>query len=298
MDILVTGGSGKVGWKILDRANPQDTIWYTYRNSDVEHPEATGYRLDIRNEDEVSELIFDVEPDSVIHSAAMTNVDGCEKNPETAYEINVDGTGNVGATATKADTHMVDISTSFVFDGTKHPHEEDDEKKPVNEYGRTKALAEEVVEAADIPSAIVRTDQPYGWTETWQNVTMVEWVLDELNRDGNIEVFDDWYNVPTYLPDLAKAILKITKTGKEEIYHAVGPDFLNRYEWSCEIADAFGYDVSRIEPVPSDTVDLPAERPNAYIRNNSVTDVTGKKFSSIRAGLKQMARVENEASSD
>jgi dTDP-4-dehydrorhamnose reductase len=117
---------------------------------------------------------------------------------------------------------------------------------------------------------------------------MVEWILDELNEDGNVKVFDDWYNVPTHLPDLAEAILRITKTGKEGIYHAVGPDYLNRYEWACKIADVFGHDASRIEPISSDTVDLPAERPNAYIRNESVTEAVGMEFSTVCSGIESM----------
>jgi dTDP-4-dehydrorhamnose reductase len=288
MDILVTGGSGTVGWKILDRAEPQDSLWYTYKDSDVDHPEATGRKLDIREKEDVTEVVSEIKPDAVVHSAAMTDVDGCETNPEKARAVNVEGTRNVVNAASSVGAHLVFISTSFVFDGTKHPHEEDDKKNPVNEYGRTKALAEEVVEQADIQSAIVRTDQPYGWTEPWQNETMVEWILDELDEDGDVEVFDDWYNVPTYLPDLAEAILEITKTGKEGIYHAVGPDYLNRYEWACKIADVFGHDASRIEPIPSETVDLPAERPNAYIRNGSVIEAIGYEFVSVRSGLERM----------
>ena len=293
MDILLTGGSGTVGWKILDRAEPQGCLRYTYRSSDVEHPNAVGHELDVRDGEAVSELVSGFEPDAVVHSAAMTDVDGCERDPERAREVNVGGTRNLVEATAEVNAYFAFISTSFVFDGTEHPHDEDDEKNPVNEYGKTKALAEDVVVEADVPCSILRTDQPYGWTEPWQNETMVEWILDELDDEGEVKVFDDWYNVPTYLPDLVEAVLEITRAEKEGIYHAVGPDYLSRYEWTLKIADVFGYDASRIEPISSDTVGLPAERPNAYIRNDSVTEATGRQFASIRSGIESMKDARN-----
>ncbi len=274
MKILVTGGTGVVGWTLLSRRPSSTELDYTYYQNDVSHPAASGYQLDVRSESSVEELVSDLDPDAVVHSAAMTDVDDCERNPAKAYEINVKGTQNIVDAAAQTGSHLIFLSTSFVFDGTKQPHRRDSPRNPVNVYGQTKTDAERLVETSEIPSIIVRTDQPYGWTEPWQKATMVQWILQQLSESDTVPVFKDWYNTPTFVHDLADAVLELALSKKEGIYHAVGPDYICRYEWACEIAAAFGYSESRITAASSEDISLPASRPNVFLEHTLVGNNT------------------------
>lgn len=288
MKVLVTGGTGVVGWALLSRCPPSTELAYTYYQNGVLHPIASGYQLDVRSESSVEELVSDLDPDAVVHSAAMTDVDDCERNPAAARAVNVEGTKNVVAAAAQVDAHLVFLSTSFVFDGTKQPHERDDSRSPVNVYGETKANAERVIESSTTPSAIVRTDQPYGWTESWQTATMIEWTLQQLAESNSVAVFEDWYSVPIFIFDLVKAVLNITLLQKTGIYHAVGPEYISRYEWACKIADSFGYDRSAITPASSENTPLPASRPNVHLDPAPAGNSAMANFKSIQDSLEQM----------
>lgn len=292
MRILVTGGSGLVGWEILTRAEDWADCWFTYHSSEVQHSNARGRQLDIRNRGATERLIEEVDPDVIIHSAAMTDVDACELNPDTAREINITSMENVLAGATSTDSHLIFLSSSFVFDGSNHPHNLDDQRKPINVYGQTKASAERLIEDARVSSAIVRTDQPYGWSQPWQSPTMVEWTLDQLSKDGPVEIFKDWYNVPTYLPDLADSVLKIANKKKNGVFHVVGQDYVSRYDWALAIANTFEHAIDRIKPVLSSHSDIPAKRPNVYLENSSSFASIKIQPTSLENGLERMRSID------
>lgn len=287
MRILVTGGSGLVGWEILTRAEDLANCWFTYHSSEVQHSNARGRQLDIRDRTATERLIGEIDPDVIIHTAAMTDVDACETNPDTARAINVNGVENILAGATNTDSHIVFLSSSFVFDGSNHPHNPNDPHNPINVYGQTKADAEELIKHADVSSAIVRTDQPYGWSQSWQSPTMVEWTLDQLSKDCPVEVFNDWYNVPTYLPDLADSVLGIANAKRNGIFHIVGGNYVSRYDWALKIADIFEYNPEQIEPIPSSISGIPAKRPNVYLENTLISLIRTQP-TALKTGLEKM----------
>lgn len=252
------------------------------------HLRAHGYPLDVSNSDEVHKITETVDPDVIAHAAAMTDVDACETEPEAATEVNVEGTQNVIDASRAVQSDVVFLSTSFVFGGAGHPHTTDARRNPVNEYGRTKATAERLVESVSLRTPIVRTDQPYGWSREWQTPTMVEWTLGQLRDSDSVEVFDDWYNNPTYLPDLAAVVLRLVQNDFDGVVHAVGPDFVSRFEWTRRIAAAFGFDESTVTGVSSDTVYLPARRPSVELDTGLIEEVVDFVPRSMIAGFETM----------
>lgn len=266
MRLLVTGGSGLVGWRVVEEAAKlTDQLIYTFYNHEVDHPSADARNLDIRDREHVFELIEAAVPDVVIHAAAVTDVDACERDPQYAHQVNTTGTKNVADACMSVGARLVFVSTSFVFDGSKERHTHTDDRNPINEYGHTKATAEQYIESSEVRSAIVRTDQPYGWPTEWQSATMVQWVLQKLKSTKSVPVFDDWYNHPTYLPNLARVLVRIANNSQRGTYHAVGPDYISRYEWAIHIADVFGYDRDRIVPASATDAEVSATRPNVRL---------------------------------
>lgn len=289
MHILVTGGSGTVGWTILDRLAPDHDLYFTYLNNNVFHPFAGSHHLNIQKRNAVFEHISNLSPDVIVHSAAMTDVDACETNPQQAREINVEGTQHILDAAGTVGASVVFLSTSFVFDGRKEKFGVDDNPNPINIYGRTKFNAEKRVESSDVSTAILRTDQPYGAVKPWQSRTMVQWILNELSANKSTQIFDDWYNNPTYLPDVGDVCKKVIEDQHTGIFHVVGPDYINRLDWAKLIATEFGYDTSKIVPTQSKSANLPAERPNVNLDNTSVTVGLDISLTDVRSGAQKMA---------
>ena len=294
MKILVIGGSGEIGSKIVDHFMKTDNeLEFTYLTHDV--PFHKGYHLDITQKDDTVKLITKINPDIVIHSSALANVDLCEANNSLADSINVNGTAHVIEGCKVVKGRLIYISTSFVFDGSKQQYTEDDMPSPSTYYGFTKYKGEELVKNCDLSYLILRTDQPYCWIEKWQRPNSVLRVLQTLRSGKVLKEITDWYNTPTYVPDFVRATQKLLENNAEGIFHLVGSEFINRYDWALKVADTFGLDKNLIEPITSNTLSLPAKRVNVNLGNKKLFQKTGIRMNNIQDGLNDMKRNENVA---
>lgn len=295
MKIIVIGGSGIIGSKIVKKLiENNNDVSYTYYENKLDV--GIGYRLDIRKKDETINFISKANPDLVIHTAALTNIDLCETNKELADLINIGGTKNVVSGCKKNNSKIVFISTSFVFNGDKQKYDEDEETHPSTYYGTTKSIGEEIVKNSELPFLILRTDQPYYWKEKWQRENSVLRVLQTLEKGKVLNEITDWYNVPTYVPDFVNALENLIKSDLSGIYHVCGSDFVSRYEWSITTAKIFGLDEKLIKPISSENLHLPAKRVNVNLSNDKIYQKTGIKMNGIIEGL-QLMKNANKSSS-
>lgn len=285
MKILVIGGSGVIGWNFIQYLRDKVNIEFTYLKNAIDYK---GICLDITQKDHTIKLITQINPDIVINTAAITNVDLCETNNNLANSINVQGTSNIIEGCKKINSKIVYISTSFVFDGKKSQYHEDDTPHPSTYYGFTKFQGEELVKQSGLSHIILRTDQPYCWIEKWQHMNSVIRVLDNLRSGRTHNEVVDWYNTPTYVPDFVQATWKLLQDDEIGIYHLTGPEFINRYDWSLSIADVFGLNKDLIKPITSDSLNLPAKRVNVNLNNNKIIKRTGIQMRGIKNGLLEM----------
>ncbi len=183
MKSLIIGGSGMIGSHLAKACKSQgyETISTFFEKiPSSEHQ----FFLDITDREKTIQLISDQNPDIVFLASALTNVDLCEKNFEIAKLTNVTGTQNVIDGCKKTSSKLVYFSTSAVFDGKKIKYSESDETCPVNNYGITKVLSEELIKNSKLPFLIIRTDQPYGWNEKWQRTNSVLRIIDNLKNNN------------------------------------------------------------------------------------------------------------------
>lgn len=293
MHILVTGGSGFVGWDLVRRtARRGHDVTYTYHETPP--PEsvdgASRCELDVRRRRPFVDLVERTRPDAVVHAAAVTDADACERNEALATAVNVEGTRNAVRACERVGAHLLYVSTSFVFDMDETPLSEDAARSPVNHYGETKARAEDVVASATVPTTTCRIDQPYDWLPPWRGETFVTWVLEQCRSGDPFPVFTDWHNTPVYVPDCNEVFLELLSDRTTGTYHVVGDDYVSRYEWARIVADVFGYDPDLVERGHSDDVALPATRPSNHLENDSVVKTTEYEFASLRGGLREMRR--------
>lgn len=218
----------------------------------------------------------------------MTNVDLCETSHEIANKVNIEGTRNIVDGCKEVNSKIIYISTSNIFDGKKKMFFENDNPNPINYYGFTKLVGEETVVNSGLPFLILRTDQPYSWTENWQRKSFVMWVLEKLKMSEIVKIFVDWYSNPTFLDDFVKITNELIDRNKEGIYHVAGSDFINRYKWALKIAEMFDEDPKKIRPAKSEQSGLPAKRANANISNLKIQREIGIKPVGIKEGLKLM----------
>lgn len=290
--ILIIGGSGVVGTKMLNYFTINNkNVEFTYLTHDV--PYAKGFVLDVTKKDAVIELIQKINPDIVINTSTLNSVDLCETNHDLADLITVHGMENIvdGCKITKS--KIVYVSTSFVFDGKKQQYFEDDLPSPATYYGMTKFRAEEIAKNSGLNYLILRTDALYCWIEEWQREKRTNSVLRAIQtiQSGKIlKEVEDWYNTPTYVLDLVYATGLLLEDDATGIFHISGPEFINRYNWSLQVAEVFGLDKNRIESVSSDTLNLPAKRVNINLNNQKLFKKTGIQMKTVRDGLYAMLK--------
>ena len=246
MKILITGANGMLG---KDLSKVLENLNHEVINTDV-------HNLDITNKSVAEKFILEENPEIVIHCAAYTDVDNAEKHFETAFNINVVGTKNIATATAKINSIFIYISTDYVFDGeNKKPYEKDDIPNPINNYGRTKLLGEEVVKKLCKKYYIVRTSWLYGI----YGKNFVEKMI-ELKDEPEIKVGRDQIGCPTWTVELSKGLIYIMESKPYGIYHICGKNETSWYDFAKEIFRQEGLNVNLI-PCSSEEFIRPAKRP-------------------------------------
>ena len=215
---------------------------------------------DISNRNEIKKIVYDFCPDFIINAAAFTNVDLCETQRELAWKINVKGVEYLAEAARVLDSHLIHISTDYIFDGKNGPYSEIDIPNPLGYYARTKLASENVLKISGSKYSILRTNVLYG-TAKFSRPDFVKWVVDSLRAKKKIRIVDDQINNPTFIDDLVEGINKVIETGKEGIYNIGGSEFLSRYDFTLKIADFFNLDKGLIAKIRTEELNQPARRP-------------------------------------
>ncbi len=217
-------------------------------------------QLDIRQKNNVREIILDFFPDFVINAAAFTNVDKSESERETAWKINVTGVENIALYSWTIDAHLIHISTDYIFDGKNGPYSESDKPNPIGYYGRTKLAGENSIRTSGVRFTILRTNILYGPVR-FGRPDFVKWVIDSLRSNKEIRIVTDQIGNPTFIDDIVASINKIIESKKEGIYNIAGKETLSRYDFTIRIAKYFGLDEKLIMPILTDELRQPAPRP-------------------------------------
>jgi dTDP-4-dehydrorhamnose reductase len=242
--ILVTGASGLLGSKVAKLAEHFFQVFPTH-NARPFFKDST--KMDITNEREVSEVVVRMKPDFVMHVGAETRVDHCEKNRETAWKVNAEGTRNVAAACGRIHAKLIYVSTDYVFDGEKGFYIEDDEPNPLNHYGWTKLKGEKFVSEYCQEYVIARTSVLYGWHSWKTNFAL--WVVESLRNRKPITVVNDHFNCPTLADNLAEVLLEMVRKDLSGVFHTAGSERISRYDFAVEIAKSFDLDASMITPI-------------------------------------------------
>ena len=250
--LLITGAYGQLGDACVKFLKNN----YNITLSGVS-PSDGGVHLDIRSKSSIKKVLSDIDPDVILNLAALTDVDGCELDPQQAKDINFSGVKNL---CRDFSGHFIQISTDYVFDGKSGPYSEEDEPNPKSVYGKTKLFADNWLLDNYSKSTIIRTNILYSYTKRTK-ASFLKWVVDSLNDNQNIKVVNDQWNNPTWTESLSSVISKIIDNQAFDLYHYGDRDILNRFDFSILISKVFNLDSSLIMPISSDELNQIAPRP-------------------------------------
>ena len=260
--LLITGADGMLGTEL--RAQAADR--YTVVATDVGDMDVTDLGLVRRMFDEHA-------PDLVIHGGAMTNVDGCETDPDLAFRVNALGTRNVALAAAARGAPVAYVSTDYVFPGDgDRPVTEFDAVAPPSAYGRSKLAGERFVrDLAGGRFWIVRTQWVYGFN----GKNFVDTILGAAEEGRPLKVVDDQVGCPTWARDLAAAILTLVESDAGYgTYHASSRGSCSWFEFTQEILRVAGVTPTSLDPMPSTELDRPAPRPAYSVLRNWMFEQT------------------------
>ena len=260
MRVLVTGGSSTPGYRIIQEfAKAGYRVIAQYNEHEI--PEIEGVervRLDLRESNKLTDLVNSVKPDIIIHTAAMGDVDRCEIEKELAWKVNVEAPLTLAKEVSKFNAFLLYLSTDYVFDGERGLYKEDDVPNPVNYYGLTKLIAENIIKSALSNYSIVRTSQIYGFG--LGRVNFARAVVESLSRGQKVRAFIDQWLSPTLNTLLAKVVRELVEIEYVGIIHVAG-ERINRCDFARAIAKKFGFDEKLIETITMRDIQFKARRP-------------------------------------
>ena len=274
--ILVTGAAGQLGAAMLETFAP------SYRTLGLSHRE-----LEISDTAAVNRAVASFEPDCIINCAAYTDVDGAEREPALALEINTFGVLTLARAARAAGAALVHFSTDFVFDGTATlPYTESDRPNPRSAYAASKLLGEWFAEDAR-RAYVLRVESLFGGPAVLRTTrrSSLDRIVDNLARGQETRVFFDRTVSPSYAMDVAAATRTLIETGAEPgLYHCVNSGFATWYEVALHVQHLLGR-TAPIVRVSADDVKLPAARPKFSALANTKIVAAGATLPSWQEAL-------------
>jgi dTDP-4-dehydrorhamnose reductase len=281
---LVTGGTGLLGANALI-----DLSRDTRATGVARTPPADGVtgipfiRADLSSKADRHGLIAAAEVDHVLHAAAIATIEGCEADPEGAYELNVRAAEDLAAQAFAENARFLFISTDAVFDGERGEYSEDDPVSPISEYGRGKVEAEQRVLEAN-PDAVVARVNFYGWSPTKVR-SLAEFFYHRLSAGSQVGGFTDVTVSTTYVGHLVSALRELAESDARGIFHVTASEGTSKFEFGRALAMEFGFDPGLVVPALSTDVLSARRGSDLRLRTDRLAAVLGHGLPTSVAGL-------------
>ncbi|MEQ9120340.1 NAD(P)-dependent oxidoreductase [Fulvivirga sp.] len=293
MRILITGSNGLLGQKLIKLLCDEEVEVIATSRGSNRLPNDGQYQyesLDIVNQQQVLDVVSKYKPDVIINTAAMTNVDQCETEKEACWELNVNAVKYLIEACEVTGTHLLHISTDFIFDGSHGPLTEEEAPNPISYYGESKLAAEKLVIESKIKWSIARTVLVYGIAHDMSRSNIVLWVKNSLEAGKAINVVNDQWRTPTLAEDLAMGCYLIASQSATGIYNISGEELMTPYDIAIKTAEYFQLNKSLISETDGSKFSQPAKRPpkTGFIIDKAKTKL-GYSPKSFEEGLRVLA---------
>lgn len=260
--ILIFGAHGLLGQNLVNQFSQNYNVVGVgiEPKGQFQVDEIMDYRQgDITNARQVAEIIEDREYAAIINTAAYTNVDRAEDEPDKAFQLNVSAIQNILGVLPDT-TPLVHISTDYIFDGKSGPYRENATTAPQGVYAQTKFAGEQMVTVSGKHTIIVRPNVLYGHGERLAS-SFVAWLVGELTAGRSVNIVDDQFNNPTYAKRLAEVINLLVSKRAQGDWNFGSREVVNRLTFALKIADVFGLNADLIHPISTESLAQRAPRP-------------------------------------
>ena len=264
MRVLVIGANGLVGSRLvtaLDRGGHDVTA---VARGVSRHPRerVPFVSAELGDAEALASAVSTANPDVIVNTAAMTDVDGCERAPQKAFEANVSGVATLARLAREKGAHLVHVSTDYVFDGEAGPYAPDAVPNPRGVYALTKHMGEQAVRALCEAGrwTIARTAVVYGWPPAGQK-NFGSWLAESLEKGQAVKLFADQWVSPSSALNVAEMLFELSTRRLEGIWHTCGAEVVDRVTFGRRLCEVFGFDPSLVTPSLMSEVKLLSPRP-------------------------------------
>ena len=282
--LLITGVSGFLGNALYRIAQNQWQVKGIYHQNPIKAADANAQPLDLTDEKAVTMWFQQNHVDGVIHCAALSQPNRCEKEPEVSYQVNVTASILLAKLCREYRIPLVFTSTDQVFDGQAAPYDETSIPNPLNIYGSHKWIAEQSIQDIYPDATICRLPLLYGFSSS-NGTCFIQEFLSRLQKGQSLALFIDEYRTPAYVDDVAMGLLLALKH-PGIVLHLGGPERLNRYEFGLKMIKIFGFDADLLNPCSQADVIMAAARPADVSSNSQRAIALGYRPRGIEDGLK------------
>ena len=284
--VVITGSNGLLGQSLLNlllqNKEEYEVIGFSRGENRSGRNDFSYVSIDITDEENLKKHLKDINPDFIVNTAAMTQVDDCEINKEACDILNVSVVKWLAEITQDINAHLIHISTDFIFDGKKGNYKETDKPNPLSYYGLSKLKSEEVLIHSNVSHTILRTILVFGKVFDMSRSNIVLWVKAMLEQNKEITIVNDQFRTPTYVEDLALACKISIDKKAQGVFNISSSQLLSVYEIAQEIADAFQLDKTLIKPISTSTLNQTAPRPEKtgfdLTKTNKVLEFYPKSF--------------------
>jgi dTDP-4-dehydrorhamnose reductase len=289
--ILVTGVSGFLGRYTALSLKARFEVLGTYHRhtTDLDGCEVT--HLDVGDAEGVRSTFEGFRPDVVVHTAAMGDVDACERHPEEAYRVNVQGTACIAQGAMAVGARLIHISTDQVYDGVQGNYDDEAAAHPLMVYGYTKLEGERRAASICRDGVILRLALMYGWG-TPTRLNFVDWLAERLRAGQEVPLFVDQYRTPLYVAQAADVIGRLIDASEVQgLFNLGGGERITRYAFGLKFCEVFDFPKASLKPIEMQSVGGLAARPRDCSMNSAkLSALLHIRPLTVEEGLRTMKR--------
>jgi len=298
--LFIFGIGGLTGSKLAQIGKEHFEVFGSYNLRNPKYDFLKSVKLDIENFEKVRDTISKIQPDIIINSCALNNVDYCENHQEEAQKINVGFVEELSKLSESLNFKLVQLSTDSVFDGTKKSgYVENDKPNPINIYGQTKLMGEKIV-LKNSQNLVIRASVLYGWIPKFLSVlnsssmkptNFGQWLINKLQSKEIVKIITDELSSPIIADNFAESILHLVKNKKRGVFHSAPPIQMSRYDFSIKLANILNLDANLINSTSNIELGRNVKTGfNKCLNSSKMVNETNFQFLSLEDSLKLLKK--------
>lgn len=284
--LLITGASGFLGWTLGASASKNWQVYGTFSSHKINIPKGKSVKLDLLDFQAVKDFFFTIKPQAVIHTAALSDPNLCQQNPQLSQRINVVASQNLAGLCADYKIPFVFTSTDLVFDGKHAPYSEQSPVSPINIYGEHKVKAETTIIDCYPKSTICRLPLMFGDPSPWSG-SFLQSIIQAFRENQALSLFSDEFRTPTSCYSVSAGLLMAINLGYHLI-HLGGKERISRYDFGLGVANLCGFPSTLIKSILQKSLPMSAPRPADVSLNSTKAFVKGYAPLTIKEELQRL----------